>query len=133
MVYGHSTSYPADVAHAGETIVLRVSMSRHGVYVAVIDKTHRFTVSRTGGACCLAGGGWTGDAVWWPGGSTRFEGVPDFGKLTYTNSKVNGRSLDSAPALSRYELKYPRSTPLRIATGPISSGGETFSTYFKHS
>jgi hypothetical protein len=33
MVYGHSTSYPADVAHAGETIVLRVSMSRHGVYV----------------------------------------------------------------------------------------------------
>ena len=58
--------------------------------------------------------------------------VPDFGKVSFSESKINGRALGLAPGLTRENL-VNSSDVLQIKTGPLASNNESFTTTFKHS
>lgn len=125
--------YPADVAHAGDLIVLRVYQTplAPGPTVSVVDETHKFRVSTTHIECgaCSPIVGWAGDSGWRTSGG-RLEGVPDFGTLTYTNTRVHGHPLGQTSP-SRHNRRT--NVTLQIKTGPLFNSGTAFRTFFKHS
>ncbi len=129
---GSIENYRTKTAHPGDKIVLRLAFSRKSSSVSVTDQTHKFKVTRAGGA----GGSlyeWIGDEPW-ARSPYHLERVPDFGTLTYSNTKVHGHALGSSASsstLARNDLGTPRGT-LQVKTGPLSSDGKAFSTYFKH-
>jgi Peptidase A4 family len=127
---GHIKADAAAHAHPGDTIVLRLTWNATRLSLYVIDTTHP-SVTRT-----LTGAGSSssftdaaiGDSVI---GSPP-PPVPDFGKVTFTKSKINGRALGLTPGLIRDNL-VNSSHVLQIKTGPIASNNESFTTTFKHS
>jgi hypothetical protein len=128
---GKSKNYRAKAAYAGDTIALRVAYDRKRGSVSVTDETHKFEVSRTG-----AGAGsvyaWIGDAAWRTS-AVSFARVPDFGTLTYRNTKLNGRPLAVAAHFSLVRnVMGTEHGRVQINTSPLASSGKAFSTYFKH-
>lgn len=116
-------------AHPGDTVVLRLSWNSTRLSLAVVDKTHP-SVTRT-----LTGMGSTSFSK--PGIVDAIIGnppapVPDFGKIAFSKSKINGRALGRAPGLTRDNL-VNSSHVLQVKTGPIVSNNESFTTTFKHS
>ncbi len=130
---GSIKNYPTKAAHAGDTIVLRLAYDHTSGSVSVVDETHKFKVSRTGDGI---GGGilyaWIGDEGW-ADSRGRLERVPDFGTLTYLDTKFNGHPLDSRDgALSFAPRNRTSHGKLQIKTGPFFPGGKAFRTYFRH-
>jgi hypothetical protein len=126
-------NYPTDVARAGDTIVLRLYSTTEapGPAVSVVDKTHRFHVSKTHIECgaCSPNVGWAGDSGWRTSGG-RLEGVPDFGTLTYTNTRVHGHPLGQTSP-TRHDRRT--NARLQIKAGSLFNSGTAFRTFFKHS
>ncbi len=129
-VNGHNKANASAHAHPGDKVVLRLSWNSSRLLLAVVDKT-RPSVTRK-----LSGVGSSSfsdpdiaDSV--IGGSEPFP-VPDFGKINFSESKINGRGLGLAPGLTRDNL-VNMSDVLQIKTGPIRSDKESFTTTFKHS
>ncbi|MGN6168373.1 MAG: G1 family glutamic endopeptidase [Solirubrobacteraceae bacterium] len=115
-------------AHPGDTVVLRLSWNSMRLSLAVVDKTHP-SVTRT-----LTGAGSSSFSDAAIGDSVIGEDVPvpDFGKVNFSKSKINGRALGLASNLRRDNL-VNSSDVLQIKTGPIASNNQSFTTTFKHS
>jgi hypothetical protein len=128
-VNGNIKNYRTSTAHAGDTIVLRLN-TKSG-HVSVADETHKFKVSRTGSR--NSGGNTAEIGDWgWADSHGRFEGVPDFGTLTYSNTQVYGQPLGHWRWVYGPFNRSSGGT-LRITTGKIFGGGKAFRTYFKRS
>ncbi len=115
-------------AHPGDKIVLRLSWNATRLLLAVIDKTHPSVTRKLTepGSSSFSDPG-IGDSVIEPNVP-----VPDFGEVAFSQSKINGRALGSAPGLRRENL-VSMSDVLQIKTGPIRSDNRSFTTTFKHS
>ena len=125
---GRNKAFAHARAHPGDKVVLRLSWNSTRLLLAVVDKTHPSVTRKLTGA----GSSSFSD----PGiGDSLIESnvpVPDFGKVSFSESKINGRALGLAPGLTRFNL-VNSSDVLQIKTGPIASNNESFTTTFKHS
>jgi hypothetical protein len=63
------------------------------------------------------------------GGSAPYH-IPDFGKIAFTNSKLNGQPFGSFP-VARFDMVNATMT-LQIATGRFASDNKSFKSFFKH-
>ena len=116
-------------AHPGDTVVLRLSWNATRLSLAVVDKTHpSVTRKLTAAGSSSFSEAAIGDSVI---GEPHVP-VPDFGKVTFSESKINGRALGLASGLTRENL-VNSSDVLQIKTGPLASNNESFTTTFKHS
>ena len=123
-------NYPATTAHSGDTVVLWLNTRTD--HVSVADQTHKFKVSRTGPReNWFNNSAWIGDGGW-TNSHGRLERVPDFGTLTYANTKVYGESLRRWGWVTG-PFNRTSGRTLQIRTSLLSSSGEAFKTYFKHS
>lgn len=127
---GTIKNYPTKAAHAGDTIVLHV---KYG-HVSVVDRTHKFKVSLLNGT--KSDEVWIGDLGWLnptgtpsPPRTFRVAPVPDFGTLTFTNTRLGRRPLGHRGF--RSDRQTPRGT-LQIKTGLPFNGGMAFRTIFEH-
>jgi hypothetical protein len=131
-VNGSIRNYPTKAAHAGDVIVLRLDTQRGG-QVSVADETHKLKVSRAsppGGSVSFA---WIGDGGW-ADSHDHLEGVPGFGRVTYSNTKVYGGSIEHLPASGQASAENRSSAgTVQIQTGPLFSNGTAFRSDFKHS
>lgn len=129
-VDGSIKNYPAKPAHAGDKIVLWLNTKSD--HVSVADETRAFKVSRTGPReNWFNNSAWIGD--WgWTNSHGRLERVPDFGTLTYSNTKVYRESLRRWGWVNG-PFNRTSGRTLQIKTGPLSNSGEGFRTYFTHS
>lgn len=115
-------------AHPGDTVVLSLSWNATRLRLAVVDKSHPSVTRKvTGPGSSLFSGPGIGDSVIEPNVP-----VPDFGKVNFSKSQINGRALGLAPGLTRENL-VNASHVLQIKTGPLASNNESFTTTFKHS
>jgi hypothetical protein len=114
---------------AGDVIDLTTKVSTAGTKIIVKDVTTGVTVQHRGrGASAKAA--FIGDASWANRNGSR-QGVPNFGKLRFTNCLIDGKSLGS-----RHPRAYQRvngSGTVEIATGGLWPGGTTFNTFFRNS
>lgn len=115
-------------AHPGDTVVLRLSWNATRLSLAVVDKTHASVTRKlTAAGSSSFSDPAIGDSVIEPNVP-----VPDFGKVSFSESKINGRALGLASGLTRENL-VNSSDVLQIKTGPLASNNESFTTTFKHS
>ena len=127
-VNGTNTARAQAHAHPGDRVVVRMSWNSARLVLAVVDKTRPSVTRKLTG---LGDSSFSDPAI---GASNidRQVPVPDFGKVNFSNSKINGRALGAAPSLERFNLVNSSHT-LQIKTGPIASNKESFTTTFKHS
>jgi hypothetical protein len=140
-VNGKAVYYPSLVANgaeadytsthfaAGDVINLSASVTTTGTTVQVTDTTKNVTVTNTiTGSGASANAAWIGDDSW---GSGARLGVPNFGKLTFTNCLIDGTALGGwhPPA---YQRVNGRGT-VEIATGGFWPGGTAFNTLYRNS
>lgn len=132
-VNGSSHKYTDLRAKPADTIVLRVAESASSTAVSVVDKTHKFRASLKGAGRNKLLGPWVGDVGWY---SPRLLGVPDFGTLHFSDSKLNGMAFASWGAMTG-----SGSTPVRedrvkhgatkIATSAFATDQESFTTTYQ--
>lgn len=120
-------------AHPGDKIVLYVSESKVGTFVSAVDQTRHFTRSRSGSGSGSVQFPTVSDYDWVRSGVV--QPVPNFGKLRFSGAQVNGKRLTALSSLARYDMwsRGASGGTLNVTSGPIASGGEAFSTFFKHS
>jgi hypothetical protein len=95
----------------------------------VVDKTHpSVTRNLTGAGSSSFSDAGVGDSII----GEHAPPVPDFGKLNFFKSKINGRALGLASELTRDNL-VSSSDVLEIKTSPLASNKESFTTTFEHS
>jgi hypothetical protein len=114
---------------AGDVIDVTTKVSTAGTKIIVRDVTTGVTVQHLGrGASASAA--FIGEAAWGSSSGAR-EGVPNFGKLRFTNSLIDGKSLGGwhPRALQRVN----GSGTVEISTGGLWPGGTTFNTFFRNS
>lgn len=117
-------------ARPGDTVAVRVSQTSKSTVVSAVDKSRTGVKKTLKGAGSKGGGGpWVGDAGWKNHGLL---GVPNFGKLDFSNATLNGMAFGTAggSALVRENRVHKGTT--QITTGALS-GNESFTTVFKHS
>jgi hypothetical protein len=116
-------------AHPGDTVVLSLRWNSTRLSLAVVDKTHPSVTRKltAPGSTSSFSDAAIGDSI-----IGKDVPVPDFGKVTFTKSKINGHALGLAPGLTRVDL-VNMSDVLQIKTGPIRSDNRSFTTTFKHS
>ena len=133
-INGTETNYTKTAAHPGDKVVMTVSVTDERTVVLAQDKKAKFK-ERLAGEGELEGAGYpeVGDGYWYFHDDT-LAGVPKFGKLSFSDSKVDGESFVAAADsdLVQYD-RYSSSSKLEIATGPFASNGESFKTIFKSS
>ena len=114
---------------AGDVIDLTTKVSTAGTKIIVTDVTTGVTVQHRGrGASAKAA--FIGDVSWANRNGSR-QGVPNFGKLRFTNCLIDGKSLGSW-----HPKAYQRvngSGRVEIATGGLWPGGTTFNTFYRRS
>jgi hypothetical protein len=133
-VNGANTDYPAGVVKPGDQIVLRLSEGPSSAHLGFADVTQKLNKTKTGSGLTGLGFPGIGDDSWFIKGAEL--GVPDFGTIAFGQCVVNGSALGAGgSAKSPAVLEYNRATNgvLQINTGPLTSGNESFTTYFKHS
>ena len=124
----HNKAFAHARAHPGDTVVLRLSWNSTRLLLAVVDKTHPSVTRQVTGA---GSSSFSHDAI----GDSIIGGnvpVPDFGKVNFSKSKINGRALGLAPGLRRDNL-VTMSHVLKIKTSQIANDKESFTTRFEHS
>jgi len=123
-------NYPALHFAADNVINLSASVTSTGITVQVTDVTTGVTVTNTiTGAGASANAAWIGDDA---GSSSTGSllGVPNFGTLTFTNCLIDGQTLQSWKP-QQYQ-RVNSTGVLQIATGALSTGGNAFTTTYKH-
>ena len=127
---GTEADYTALHFAAGNVINLSASVTTTGITVQVTDVTTGVTVTNTiTGAGASANAAWIGDDA---GSSSTGSllGVPNFGTLTFTNCLIDGQTLQSWKP-QQYQ-RVNSTGVLQIATGALSTGGNAFTTTYKH-
>jgi hypothetical protein len=128
---GAEADYASTRFSAGDVINLSASVTTSGITVQVTDATKNVSVATTiTGAGASANAAWIGDDSWSSSSGTRL-GVPNFGKLTFTNCLIDGKSLGSWHPQA-YQRVNSRGT-VEIATGGLWPGGEAFNTLYRNS
>jgi hypothetical protein len=128
---GAEADYTSTHFSAGDVINLSASVTTTGITVQVTDATKNVSVATTiTGAGASANAAWIGDDSWSSSGGTRL-GVPNFGKLTFTNCLIDGTALGGWHPQA-YQRVNGRGT-VEIATGGLWPGGTTFNTFFRQS
>jgi len=116
---------------AGDVINLSASVTTSGVTVQVTDVTKNVTVATTiTGAGASPNAAWIGDDPWFSSSGARL-GVPNFGKLTFTNCLIDGTALGGFHP-QEFQRVNGRGT-VEIATGGLSPDGTAFTTLYKNS
>ena len=113
---------------AGDVINLSASVTTSGTTVQVTDVTKNVTKKLTGAGASATGAG-MGDGGWTINGTLL--GVPNFGTLTFTSCRIDGKALASGNP-SGY-LRANSAGLVQIAPGPLSPAGTAFTTYYNHS
>jgi hypothetical protein len=122
-------SFRTSPAAAGDVINLSASVTTTATTVTVTDVTKNVTTTLTG-AGARPHAAFIGDLGW---GSNKgvLLGVPNFGKLKFFNSMINGQALGSTGPQAYQRVNS--SGVVQIATGPFSPpGGLAFATYYRH-
>lgn len=133
VVNGSNRNYFKFEARPGDKVVLHISAGPQRTLVSVDDKTLRFKRSVGGRGSSHVSDPWVGD-VGWSNAHKKLEGVPDFGKLRFSDSMLNDEPFGSAKALQRFNrVTAPGTGRVQIETGPFSDFGESFKTVFEHS
>jgi hypothetical protein len=128
---GAEADYTSTHFAAGDIINLSASVTTSGTTVQVTDVTKNVTVATTiTGAGASPNAAWIGDDSWSSSSGNRL-GVPNFGKLTFTNCLIDGMALGGwhPPA---YQRVNSRGT-VEIATGGPWPGGTAFNTLYRNS
>ena len=131
---GANTDYAAGTVKPGDQIVLRLSEGPSSAHIAFQDLTNKLDKTKTGAGLAGLGFPGIGDDSWFIKGAEL--GVPTFSTIAFDHCIVNGGALGAGgTAKSPAVLQYNRATNgvLQINTGPLTSGNEAFTTYFKHS
>jgi hypothetical protein len=129
LVNGTETDYTTSPVAAGDVIDLTTKVSKYRTRVQVTDVTTGVT-QKIIGAGASASAAYIGDDSW-DNSSGQLEHVPDFGKLAFKNSILDGKTL-----ASWHPHAYQRVNSigtLQITTGGFWPGGTTFTTHFQHS
>ena len=127
---GAESDYTTVHLSAGDVINLSASVTTSGITVQVTDTTKNVSVTNT-----ITGAGASADAAWIGDDSAvsntgALLGVPNFGKLTFTNCLIDGKALGGW-----HPQAYQRVNStgvVQIATGALSAGGNAFTTTYKH-
>jgi hypothetical protein len=129
VVHGANNNYVKLKAGAGDKVVLHVSQSASGTVVSVVDKSRKGVKKTLNGAGSQGGSApWVGDSGWYNPGLLA---VPNFGKIDFSGSTLDGHPFGSAGALARWNRV--NGTTTQIATSAFASNHESFTTVFKHS
>src|SRR5215472_7412049 len=128
VVNGREKDYTSTPFAAGDVIDVTTKVSTNRTRVQVTDVTTGVTEKkiRAGGSARAT---FIGDDGW-ADSSGKLEHVPDFGKLKFRNSFVDGKTL-----ASRHPQAFQRVNSLgtvQIAVGSLSSTGIAFATRFEH-
>lgn len=127
VVNGASKNYEGAAAQAGDTIQFAVSQSDSKSTESVIDVTHRFVVSASGGGSGT-GAGITAGAYPATSGTSA---VPDFGTVVFSSALVNGFPFGSAgKGLQADDLATAGA--LQVKTTYSAGDKEGFATVFRH-
>jgi len=128
---GAEADYTSTRLSAGDVINLSASVTTSGIAVQVTDVTKNVTVATTiTGAGASANAAWIGDDSWYSNSGARL-GVPNFGKLTFTNCLIDGTALGGFHPQA-YQRVNSRGT-VEIATGGPWPGGTAFNTLYRNS
>ena len=128
---GAEADYASTHLSAGDVINLSASVTTTGTTVQVTDVTKNVTVATTiTGAGASPNAAWIGDDPWFSSSGTRL-GVPNFGKLTFTNCLIDGTALGGWHPQA-YQRVNGHGT-VEIATGGPWPGGTTFNTFYRRS
>lgn len=139
VVQSVTQSYAADTAHPGDTVEFKMYEGTAQTVGTVVDKTHAFTVTKTGAGSGSGSGLMVGDdAVYFAG--KKF-GIPNFGTLTFSHALANGSTSTPGPFGSLGPTAYNMiagsggspPTAIQVLTDPLASSKETFKTVWKHS
>lgn len=127
IVNGRHGTYPSAAARPGDKIVLHENCNSKMCSLSLVDKTFPdVNTALTGiGAASFSGAGV---------GDMSFSGlpIPNFGKVTFSNSTLNGHAFRLAPGLARFNMVNSSMT-LQIKTSRFATDGESFKTIFEHS
>ena len=128
---GAQADYTTVHLSAGDAINLSASVTTSGTTVQVTDTTKSVTVTNT-----ITGAGASADAAWigdesGVNSTGALIGVPNFGKLTFTNCLVDGTALGGWHPKA-YQRVNSHGT-VQIATGGPWPGGTAFTTHYQHS
>jgi hypothetical protein len=131
---GSNSDYAAGTVQPGDHIALRLSEGPSTAELTFQDLTHNLIKVKTGSGLKGLGLPGIGDDSW---DLKHAElGVPNFGTIVFGRCVVNGAALGSggsakSPAVREYDRT--KAGTLQIQTGPLTLGGQAFSTYFRHS
>jgi hypothetical protein len=128
VVNGTEKSYTSTPLSAGDVINLSASVTASGTTVQVTDVTKNVTKTLTGAGASASSALIGDEAVSKSTGG--FVGVPNFGKLKYTNCLIDGTALQTwnPQQFQRVNAKGI----VQIATGPFSPAPAAFATYYRH-
>jgi hypothetical protein len=127
-INGVGTSYRTSPFAAGDVINLSASETTSAATVKVTDVTKGVTKTLTGAGASPRAAFILNDAAISNAGILL--GVPNFGKLKFTNCLIDGTALQS---LHPQELqRVNHAGVVQIATGPFSPAPAAFATYYKH-
>ena len=130
LVNGKETDNTSTPFAAGDVINLTTKVSTNRTRVIVTDVTTGVTLDLRG-AGARASAAYFGNDAWFTSTSTPPLHVPDFGKVTFKNCLIDGKTLGSWHPRA-YQRVNGNGT-VQIATGGFWPGGTAFSTRFMHS
>jgi hypothetical protein len=129
VVNGGEADYASMHFSAGDVINLSASVTTSGFTAQVTDVTKNRSIATTiTGVGASANAAWIGDDPWYSGSRL---GVPNFGKLTFTNCLIDGTALGGWHPQA-YQRVNGRGT-VEIATGGLSPDGTAFTTLYRNS
>jgi hypothetical protein len=130
-VHQREQNFPRVAAHPGDKVVLEAAATKTETTVSVTDDTHSFSKTKTGaGFSTFVGYPWIGDVTW--SIKSRVLRVPNFGKIQFSYSTMNGEPFGSHTGMEQFDRYNPTRTVLQIKTGAFATDQESFSTFFKH-
>jgi hypothetical protein len=125
---GSDHIYTNLAAHPGDAVAARVSQTSTSTVVSIFDKSRKSVFKTLKGAGSVTGSSpWVGDTGWNNPGLLR---VPNFTKMHFSDSTLNGAPFGSARAVARVNRVHGSTT--QIKTGTLS-GHKSFETVFKNS
>jgi hypothetical protein len=128
---GKFENFRKQAAHAGDTVVLKASVQATGTTLSVVDKTTKHSKKLTGAGHTSTLNPWAADTGWVNKSEGGLEPVPNFGKIAFAHTLLDGAPFGNAAGLVQYD-RYRHST-LEISTSAFQGNQETFSTVFHHS